>query len=624
MIDPSPLAAPAARRARGLVRWKPVALAAAAAGALTAWLALENRRDGTAGGPTAGRITRITSEPGLELDPVLSPDGQTLAYSAGPPGRTRILLRQLANGQTRPLADAGLEGGQRWPQWSADGSQIVFQAGSPQLEDDPTTGTSRLYVVPAHGGVPRPVFESTSPPFAFAPAWFPHQKDLVFSGGNGIFAVAAEGNGTPRRLVPGSSVHSPRWSPDGRWLAYVEHGAQFTFGEQLFGTVTNSRLVVHPDGSAATIAVTDGNALATNPVWLPDSLTLLFIGSRGGARDIYRLRVSPQGLSTDEAPQRFASGTNAHTMSVSADGRLLVYSSYTQGTEIWSIPIPASGVASVAGATQVTFGSEKIEKIEKLAVSPDGRWLAFDSDREGQADVWKMPTGGGPAERVTRSSENEFVNDWSPDGRELVIHAIRSGQRDVLVIPADGTRAEPVATRPVHEQHAGWGPDGNSIVFDAPPKPGERDQAFVVTRAAPGAPWGPPRQLTSNGSADPKWSPDGRLIAFCADYELRVIAPDGSGERVVVDGRKGAERLEPSYPIWSRDSRTIYYRTYDPAGRSAIWSAALDGTPPRPLVRFDDPSRRSLRREFATDGQRFFFVVARDQADIWIMEIANR
>ena len=621
MIDPIPLDAHAAGRARGLLRWKTVALAAAAAAALTAWLTLQNRRDGTNGAATAGRITRITSEPGLELDPALSPDGRTLAYSAGPPGRTRIFLRQLANGQTRNLTEAGLEGGQRWPQWSPDGSQLVFQAGGPRLEEDRPRGSSRLYVVPAHGGVPRPVFESTPPPFAFAPAWFPNQKDLVFSGGNGIFAVAAAGNEMPRRLVPGSDVHSPRWSPDGRWLAYVEHGTQFTFGEQLFGTVTNSRLVVHPDGSAATIAVTDGNALATNPIWLPDSLTLLFIGSRGGIRDIYQLRVNPQGISTDEAPQRFASGTNAHTMSLSADGRRLVYSSYTQFSDIWSIPIPPADGTSVAGATQMTFGNEKIEK---LAVSPDGRWLAFDSDREGQSDVWKMPTAGGPAERITRSAENEFVNDWSPDGRELVIHAIRNGQRDLLVIPADGARAEPVATRPVHEQHAGWGPDGNSIVFDAPPKPGERDQAFIVRRPKPGAAWGPPRQITSNGSADPKWSPDGRLIAFCADYELRVVSPDGSGERAVVSGKSATALLEPSYPIWSRDSRTIYYRTYDPAGRSAIWSVGLDGTPPRQLVRFDDPSRRSLRREFATDGQRFYFTVVRDEGDVWMIEIANR
>ena len=623
MIDPIPLdarAAATAGKARGLRRWKTVALAAAAGAALTAWLTLENRRDGTAGAATAGRITRITSEPGLELDPSLSPDGQTLAYSAGPPGRSRILLRQLASGQTRNLTGAGLEGGERWPQWSADGSQIVFQAGSPQLEEDAAMGSSRLYVVPARGGVPRPVFESTEPPFAFSPAWFPNQKDLVFSGGTGIFAVAAAGNGAPRRLVPGSDVHSPRWSPDGRWLAYVEHGAQFTFGRQLFGTVTNSRLVVHPDGSAATIAVTDGNAFATNPVWLPDSLTLLFIGSRGGTRDIYRLRVSPQGISTDEAPQRFASGTNAHTMSLSADGRRLVYSSYTQSTDIWSIAIPRSGVASMDGATRVTFGNGRIQK---LAVSRDGRWLAFDSDRDGQADVWKMPAAGGPAERITRGTEDEFVNDWSPDSSELVIHAIRNGQRDVLVISADGSRSEAVATRPVHEQHAGWGPDGNSLIFDAPPKPGERDQAFIVTREKPGAPWGPPRQLTRSGSADPKWSPDGRLIAFCADYELRVVSPDGSGERVVVNGKTETGLLEPSYPIWSSDSRTVYYRTYDPAGRSAIWSVTLDGTPPRQLARFDDPARRSLRREFATDGQRFYFTVARDESDIWSMELTR-
>ena len=104
---------------------------------------------------------------------------------------------------------------------------------------------------------------------------------------------------------------------------------------------------------------------------------------------------------------------------------------------------------------------------------------------------------------------------------------------------------------------------------------------------------------------------DGRLIAFCADYELRVVSPDGSGERVVVRGKSATALLEPSYPIWSRDSRTLYYRTYDPAGRSAIWSVGLDGTLPRQLVRFDDPSRRSLRREFATDGRRFSLLLRR-------------
>ena len=107
-----------------------VLLALAAGAVLLAWTVFRNRHEETGGALSAGRITRVTNEPGLELDPALSPDGRTLAYSAGPPGRSRIQLRQLADGRTRPLTEGGLAGGERWPQWSADGTQIVFQAGS--------------------------------------------------------------------------------------------------------------------------------------------------------------------------------------------------------------------------------------------------------------------------------------------------------------------------------------------------------------------------------------------------------------------------------------------------------------------------------------------------------------
>ena len=63
---------------------------------------------------------------------------------------------------------------------------------------------------------------------------------------------------------------------------------------------------------------------------------------------------------------------------------------------------------------------------------------------------------------------------------------------------------------------------------------------------------------------------------------------------------------------------------YDRGGQSSIWSVPVVGGEPRMLVRFDDPSRRSLRREFATDGRRFYFTIARDESDIWAMELLRK
>jgi len=196
------------------------------------------------------------------------------------------------------------------------------------------------------------------------------------------------------------------------------------------------------------------------------------------------------------------------------------------------------------------------------------------------------------------------------------------GQRDVMVVSADGMKTEAVANTPAEEQHSGWGPDGNSIVYDLANAMDLQNQLYVVRRARRGAPWGKPKRLTSDGSSDPKWSPDGRLIAYCVRGNLNVIAPDGTGQRVVVRDSPGQPR--PSYPIWSRDSRTIYYKAYDAQLQTSIWSVPVDGGKPQLLVTFDDPNRRSLRREFATDGQRFYFTIASDESDLWAMELISK
>ena len=345
-----------------------------------------------------GRIVHVTSEPGLELDPAISPDGRTIAYVAGLPGRTRVYIRQISGGRMVPLTDDGLaeSGAQRWPQWSPDASRLVFQAGRQQFNARSSIGAPALYQAQALGGLPRRIFSSLPGGVSMSPSWSPDATQIVFAGSTGLFTSPAEGSEAPRQLVEGSDIHSPRWSPDGSRLAYVKGGSVFTFGEESLGNVSTSAIMMLSRETGRVTQITKGEWLETNPVWMPDSRTLLFISSRGGGRDAYQVRLRADGQ-PEHAPARVTSGLDAHSISVSADGKLLAYASYTPSANIWSIAIPESGVSSI-DAQQATFGNEKIEK---LAISPDGQWLAYDSDRNGHADIWKIPLAGGTAEHPT-------------------------------------------------------------------------------------------------------------------------------------------------------------------------------------------------------------------------------
>lgn len=581
-----------------------------------AWLLMSTRA--IAPPITIGRMTHVTREPGLELDPALSPDGRTLVYVAGPPGKRRAYVRQVDGGRPIALTEPGIAESQRRPDWSADGTRIVFQAGGQGLGVRPAARTGTLYIVPALGGTPTRLLPPTRDGVALTPAWAPNGSEVAYSSEDGIYVISAQQGALPKPLKSAKGVHSARWSPDGSRLAYVVGGRYFALGEDQLGNTETSAIHIVSVTTGADQAITTGEWIDTSPVWTMDGRGLLFVSSRGGGRDVYRVRLSRSGM-PEGSPERVTSGLNAHSISASKDGKLLAYSSLTFRANIWSVRIPAAGVTSVAEAEQVTSGSEKTEKV---SVSPDGRWLAYDSDRNGSADVWKLRIGGGEPEQVTRDSGNEFANDWSPDGQEILFHAIRGRtRRDVLVVTADGTRTESVVATSAEEQHGSWSPDGNSVAYSGGLSDGALYDVHVISRARKGAPWGPPRRLTTDTGIDPKWSPDGRFIVYVRRGQVRLISPDGSHDRVLFPVEKREDQPLAQYAIWSRNSQTVYVKAADDERRATIWSIPVTGGTPRLLVRFDDPLRPSLRREFATDGVRFYFTIAQDESDVWVMEL---
>jgi Tol biopolymer transport system component len=364
------------------------------------------------------------------------------------------------------------------------------------------------------------------------------------------------------------------------------------------------------------VAVTDAQALNTSSTWLPDSRGLLFVSSRDGERDVYRVALDRDGHPA-APPERLTAGLGVHTISLSADAAELAYSVFTYTSNIWSLAIPARGTATLADARPLTEGTQAIEGI---VVSPDRRSLVFDSDRDGNQDVYRMPIDGGDPVRLGASPDDEFVTGWSADGRELALHAYHAGSRVVRVMSADGGVERDVATAPPNQRSPGFAPDGRRLVFTGEADGGRR--LFVVERTGDST-WGPARQLTRVESWGGRWAPDGRAIVHCRPDGLWLVSPDGTDARRLVAAGDSASP-SPELALWSPDAGTIYYKAFDAAGRSSIWAVPAGGGAPRLLIRFDDPARPSGRAEFATDGARLYFTVGSRQSDVWAMALRSR
>jgi serine/threonine-protein kinase len=586
---------------------------------VAASMATRWRAPGAGGVIAAGRITRLTNAPGLEVDPALSPDGRLLAYAAGPPGHMRLFLLDVAGGRTIPLTDGAAQH-ERAPRWSPDGTRLVFHAGADETANA-SVEAAALFLVPSLGGVPRRL-SGTTPLWGFSPTWSPDGRRIAFVEGGGVYGsivstIDADGSGASRRLGSATEIHSLRWSPDGRWIACVRGNPRFTFGTTSFGNnATSAICTIGADGSRVT-AITPGTSLDVSPTWMPDGRTLLFVSNREGPRDVYRVTLAQTGEPAGDSV-RITSGVNAQGIDLSRDGRTLAYSDYTTMSHIWAVALPATGEASLADARQITFGRELVEG---LALSHDGAWLAYDSDRSGNGDIWKVSTAGGEPASITSDPAGDFVQDWSADDREVAFHSLRRGTRDIFLMHVDGTGVQMVVGTGAEEANPDLSPDGTALTYDVWNDGATR--VWIVERSSRTSPWGTPRPFTSGTGNDSAWSPDGRQVAFVSSGTLRVKSRSADDERVLVQARPGVYPT-PRYSCWMPDGRTVLYKADDERGRSSIWAVALDGGTPRRVIHFDDPARPSSRREFATDGTQLYFTIAAHESDIWLMELRTR
>jgi eukaryotic-like serine/threonine-protein kinase len=556
--------------------------------------------------PSLGKRSAVTLEAGLEMTPAVSPDGKMVAYSRLTPAGSGLLVQQLAGGQPvtvatlPPLTPA-------MPSWSPDGTRLLYLSGR------------GLEVAPAFGGVSRLLTAQNGLPIGRGRgglagavgwgSWAPDGDRVVYTSQDSLF-VRRLSEEAPRVLTSAPEPHSPVWSPDGRWIAYVSGNAQYP----LFGNLAPSAIWAVSSSGGQPTRITADQPLHASPAWLPDSRGLLYVSDQDGGRDIYAIRLTRSG-SPDGEPVRLTTGLRAHTVSVSADGRRIVYSVYNETANVFAVRLVRGRSVSLREGKPVTTGSQVIEG---LSVSPDGHWLAFDSNRNGNQDIWRIPLdGSGSPEQLASGAEDEFQPDYSSDGRYIGFHVTRGGAtRDLYVMPAGGGPRQRVQVFTRNNFAPHLSPDGQAMVYNCPVP--ERAQICASRRTGGTA---AESLFAIPRAVNPDWSPNGLWISYRIGEQLFRVRPNGRDAHVIGTLPPGFATF---FTRWSSDNQTVYASGIALDGRALVYAVPAAGGPAREVVHSDGPTYQTYRFSFDVHGSTLYLSIAQPESDVWMAEVIGR
>ncbi len=379
---------------------------------------------------------------------------------------------------------------------------------------------------------------------------------------DGLIDLLAQTNG---------KVEQFQYSPDGSQIAYVsaKNGSYDIW-------------LMDADGSNARPLTDWYPEQERDPQWSRDGRWISYV-SRG---DIFLL--SPDRSSP---PVNISYGAGGAFARWTPDGNSIVFIRGGPGGHDQIARLPADLPRGPVEPEYLTAGPHTNRDPRP---SPDGRWIAFASDRSGyndwkRMDIWVMPSSGGEARLLTPGTEDshESAPAWSPDGTRIAFVSNGSGWRNIGVIEVDTGRTSMLTTSEWDEYNPQWSPDGNEIAFVA----NKRWNFHLMKVSAEG---GEPRQLTTREGVSGgfeglqargtfRWSPDGESIAHTymgpkTTSDIWVIGADGGEATQLTDHMSDALNtdlfVEPelvSYP--SSDGLEVPAFLYRPV-------VASEGLPP--------------------------------------------
>ena len=566
-------------RRRELLAWALFAIATIAA----AWLAIRRLPPGNAEKiPVRFHVASPEQTTfnvlGRDAGPVaVSPDGSRLTFVATTSEGLKLLfVRPLGSFSAQPLA--GTEGAS-YPFWSPDSRFIGFFA------------EGKLKKIEARGG---PAQVLANSPLGRGGTW---NRDgvILFAPGvyDPLYRVSVAGGKATQvtRIAEPEREFSHRWPqflPDGRHFIYLKWctvpGPARTEDTVLVGSL---------DSQESTVLFQANSKCSYSPpgyiLYIRDE-TLLSVPFDAQLR---RMTGTPRPLVEHVL---YYPNTGNAAFSVSDNGVL----AYQAGAK------PVVSELDWYDRSGKKIGSVSTPgDYEDPRVSPDGSLVAVNriDPSVGTANIWLLAVGGESAGRFTFSSSFDHNAVWSPDGGRIAFDTQRNGPADIYIkAVGGGADEEPLLRSPEAKSPTDWSPDGRSLVYERL-DPKTKSDLWVLPLEGDRTPV--PLIRTEFNEVDGRISPDGHWIAYSSDDSGRWEVYVASFPKPI--GRWQVSSGGGSQPVWRRNGTELFYLGADRKLMAvpATLGARFEAGPPRVLF----PTRSRYTGNFAydvsADGQRF-------------------
>lgn len=500
----------------------------------------------------------------------ISPDGKYVVCAANDAKQQASLwLRQVSTNSLVRIVPPE-NGGYLATTFSPDGEWVYYVATLERNKFVPT-----LYRIPVLGGTPAKVldrvfsaiaFNRSGEQFAFVRK---NQEDIA------LMLANTDGSGQPRTIAArkepnGFSTSGPSWSPDGKRIAC----GMFNGSGVGFASVVE----VSVEGGDPRTIGSEKWASVGRVNWLADGSGLIMTAQPESSSIGTQIWLLPYPSGPARRITNDLNGYGEVSLGLTADSGTIVTIQQVNTSSIWVTP-PSDDAQNLdkEHALQIL----KTNLPETVAWTPDGK-LVYASRSGENWDIWMVNGDGSDSKQLTADAFIDQQPAVSPDGRYVVFQSNRSGRRNIWRIDADGNNPKQLTAGSNVDESPVCSPDGRVVLFTS-----TRSGAPAIWKV--GIDGGAPVQLTNHQSQFPLISPDAKLISyFYLDDQannqprLAMIPFEGGDPVKTIDLPR---TVQPIAFAWMPDGQAIAYLDSG-SGILNVWSQPIGGGVPKQLTNF--------------------------------------